>query len=66
MTADIMSNSTTNETMLALCPPFTEAENAMVANTAFYIDGVAKTTVAGNIIQGSIAKVCSRTGKVLE
>ena len=34
-----------NETLLALCPPFTEFEEKMVSSTAFWLDGVAKTIV---------------------
>ena len=41
-----MENSTYNETILALCPPLTIAENNMISNTAFWLDGVAKTLVA--------------------
>ena len=37
---------TYNETMLALCPPYTEKEEKMVTDVAFWLDGVTKTTVA--------------------
>lgn len=43
-----MSNesSVLNETILALCPSYTENEEKMVADAQFWLDGVAKTTVA--------------------
>ena len=54
-----MENSTHNETILALCPPLTIAENNMISNTAFWLDGVAKTLVAvlgvaSNILAGYV------------
>ena len=50
---------TVNETMLALCPSLTEAEERMVENAAFWLDGVAKATVAllgvaSNILAGYV------------
>ena len=54
-----MENSTYNETILALCPHLSNAENNMISNTAFWLDGVAKTLVAvlgvaSNILAGYV------------
>lgn len=40
------NESVYNATIEALCPNYTETEDKMVRYTAFWLDGVAKTTVA--------------------
>ena len=45
-----------NETLMALCPPYTPFENQMIANTSYWLDGVAKTVLALiGIVSNSLA-----------